>query len=224
LQAKWQCKHGEWLPWLKTNVCFSVRTAQAYMRVAERWTELEAKAQGLAHLTFEDGLKLLATPTQPEPEQPRGEGLTEDEMELGDPDNPDPLITILTKAGSPPDPSLIPPKGCSLLFTRPGELLWIEPSECEAYYYVTHGLFADDENGGGMMQGTKRPVLDSAVPFAVRGFGAENVVSLGERHEGAADKPLSYNRWLYNSHEDYWKHQWADWQREAESRKAKDDE
>jgi hypothetical protein len=32
------------------------------MRFAERWPELEAKAQGLAHLTFEDGLKLLAGP------------------------------------------------------------------------------------------------------------------------------------------------------------------
>jgi hypothetical protein len=63
LQAKEQCRHGEWLPWLKANVRFSERTAQAYMRVAKRWFELESKAQGLADLTFEDGLKLLAGPT-----------------------------------------------------------------------------------------------------------------------------------------------------------------
>jgi hypothetical protein len=60
LTAKKQCGHGRWLPWLRDNVYFSARTAQAYMRVASRWPELEAKAQGLAHLSFEAGLKLLA--------------------------------------------------------------------------------------------------------------------------------------------------------------------
>jgi hypothetical protein len=63
IEAKKQCKHGEWLPWLKKNVRFSDRTAQAYMRVAERWPDLEAKAQATADLTIEDGLKLLAEPT-----------------------------------------------------------------------------------------------------------------------------------------------------------------
>jgi hypothetical protein len=62
LEAKEQCEHGQWLPWLEANVCFSIRTAQAYMRVAERWPELEAKAQGLAHLTFEQALDYLAEP------------------------------------------------------------------------------------------------------------------------------------------------------------------
>jgi hypothetical protein len=63
LQVRDQCDHGEWLPWLRDHVQFSERTAQAYMRVARRWGELvEAKAQGLADLTFEDGLKLLAAP------------------------------------------------------------------------------------------------------------------------------------------------------------------
>jgi glycine cleavage system regulatory protein len=60
MQAKAQCRHGEWLPWLGANVRFSERTVQAYMRIAKRWGELESKAQGLADLTFEDGLKLLA--------------------------------------------------------------------------------------------------------------------------------------------------------------------
>jgi hypothetical protein len=64
IEAKRQCRHGEWLPWLKKNVHFSERTAQAYIRVAKRWSELETKAQGLADLTFEDGLKLLAAPKE----------------------------------------------------------------------------------------------------------------------------------------------------------------
>ncbi len=67
IEAKGQCPHGRWLPWLEANVTFSPRTAQAYMRVADRWEELQAKAQGLAHLTFEDGLKLLAAPQEADP-------------------------------------------------------------------------------------------------------------------------------------------------------------
>jgi hypothetical protein len=64
IQAKEQCGHGHWLPWLEANVKFSERTAQAYMRVAKRWQELEAKAQATADLTIEDGLKLLAKPAE----------------------------------------------------------------------------------------------------------------------------------------------------------------
>jgi hypothetical protein len=66
LQAKGQLPHGQWLPWMAANVHCSERTAQAYMRVAKRWDELEAKAQGLADLTFEGGLKLLAAPAKDE--------------------------------------------------------------------------------------------------------------------------------------------------------------
>jgi len=66
IEAKEQCRHSEWLPWLKENVRFSERTAQAYMQVVKRWDELEAKAQGLADLTFQEGLKLLAAPAKKE--------------------------------------------------------------------------------------------------------------------------------------------------------------
>src|SRR5262249_23486427 len=45
LQAKGQCAHGAWLPWLKANVAFSERTTQAYMRIAREWDTLTAKAQ-----------------------------------------------------------------------------------------------------------------------------------------------------------------------------------
>src|SRR5690349_2314819 len=62
LEAKKQCGHGRWLPWLKANVRFSERAAQAYMRVAKWGAELTAKAQGTADLTIEEGLKLLTAP------------------------------------------------------------------------------------------------------------------------------------------------------------------
>jgi hypothetical protein len=54
------------------NVRFSIRTAQAYMRVAERWPELEAKAQPVALLTFKDALAFLSEPE------------SEDEEHVGD--------------------------------------------------------------------------------------------------------------------------------------------
>jgi hypothetical protein len=64
LQAKGQCQHGEWLPWLKANVRFSEPTAQAYMRIADRWDELQerrqAKTQHVADLTFRGAIEVLA--------------------------------------------------------------------------------------------------------------------------------------------------------------------
>ena len=62
LKAKSQLKHGEWGPWLEANCRFAKRTAQAYMRVADRWPELEAKAQTSALLSLDGAVKLLAEP------------------------------------------------------------------------------------------------------------------------------------------------------------------
>ena len=58
--AKAQLGHGEWLPWLRANVRFSVRTVQLYMRLAERWPQLEGKCATVAHLTFREALEALA--------------------------------------------------------------------------------------------------------------------------------------------------------------------
>jgi hypothetical protein len=67
IKAKEQCRYGEWLPWLRANVELSERTAQAYMQIAKRWEELEAKAQRVADLPYRDGLKLLADPAPASP-------------------------------------------------------------------------------------------------------------------------------------------------------------
>jgi hypothetical protein len=78
LEAKGRLGHGEWLPWLKANVVsFSVRSAQQYMVVAERWEELMAKCAEPAHLTLQGGLKLLAGKAPegaPAEEEPPAEG------------------------------------------------------------------------------------------------------------------------------------------------------
>ncbi len=65
--AKQRVGHGQWLPWLKTNVHFSERSAQDYMRVARRWSELEAIPQGVADLPFHAAVTLLTAPAAEKP-------------------------------------------------------------------------------------------------------------------------------------------------------------
>jgi hypothetical protein len=68
IQAKDAVGHGHFGAWLAENfergdgTRLSARTAQAYMRVAKRWAELEAKAQSTADLSLNDALQLLAEP------------------------------------------------------------------------------------------------------------------------------------------------------------------
>lgn len=62
-EAKAQVKHGEWLPWLGANFPASTRTAQGYMRLAERAED----AQRLAHLGVGGALKELAAPKEDTP-------------------------------------------------------------------------------------------------------------------------------------------------------------
>jgi hypothetical protein len=58
LRSKEQCKHGQWLPWLRTHVSFSERTAQGYMRLASRRDIRSA----VADMSVRKALECLATP------------------------------------------------------------------------------------------------------------------------------------------------------------------
>jgi hypothetical protein len=83
LEAKEQCEHGTWLPWLAANFDGSERSAQGYMRLYRRRDELRANTQGLAYLGIEDALKELAAP-KPLPFRvslPEGGQLTADSQE-----------------------------------------------------------------------------------------------------------------------------------------------
>lgn len=63
IQAKRDLAHGAWLPWLAEN-CPSIsrQTAQRYMRIADRWDEIEAarNASRETHLPLRQALALLA--------------------------------------------------------------------------------------------------------------------------------------------------------------------
>ena len=61
VEAKATVGHGKWTGWLRDNVEFSERTARGYMRIAERWPELENR-QRVAGLSLRSALKLLAGP------------------------------------------------------------------------------------------------------------------------------------------------------------------
>jgi len=62
IEAKSQCEHGQWGPWLEANFEGSKRTARAYMQVVKRWPEIEAKRQTSADLSIDGALRLLASP------------------------------------------------------------------------------------------------------------------------------------------------------------------
>lgn len=64
-QVKAKIPHGYWLLWLKEN-CPEIaeRTAQAYMRLAQRWPELEGKTQRVAGLPVRQALVLLSEPRE----------------------------------------------------------------------------------------------------------------------------------------------------------------
>lgn len=63
-QAKSLIPHGGWSSWLCQNFRGSARTAQLYMRIADRWPELEAKAQRVAGLPLRQAVALLESPRQ----------------------------------------------------------------------------------------------------------------------------------------------------------------
>lgn len=60
LEAKGMLSHGEWLPWLNERVEFSERTAQKFMRLAQKWSNPSA----LADLGATKALMLLALPEE----------------------------------------------------------------------------------------------------------------------------------------------------------------
>lgn len=58
LEAKAECRHGEWLNWLAENVIFSQKTAWQYMRIAGRWDVIQANYTGGYSLTIRKALRM----------------------------------------------------------------------------------------------------------------------------------------------------------------------
>lgn len=64
LRVKEGLGHGQWLPWLEENFGGTPRTAQAYMRIAENWGELEQIRSGASHLSIRGALNELTAPSE----------------------------------------------------------------------------------------------------------------------------------------------------------------
>src|SRR5579884_2282837 len=65
-QLKEQSPHGEWEDFfIAAGFDFALRTAQAYMRVSEKWPELERA--GATRCAFREALEVLAECHVPEP-------------------------------------------------------------------------------------------------------------------------------------------------------------
>ncbi len=67
MEAKSQCEHGGWLPWLEANFDGAHRTAQEYMRLYNHRDEIRANTRDSAHLSASGALRELAGPSGPEP-------------------------------------------------------------------------------------------------------------------------------------------------------------
>jgi len=64
--AKGLVAHGEWEQWIKTHTSVSIRTAQAYMRLAARFAELpDQEAQRVAGLTVRQAIKAVTDTEEP---------------------------------------------------------------------------------------------------------------------------------------------------------------
>jgi hypothetical protein len=61
VEVKSSLKHGEWLPWLEDNFEGTARTAQVYMQLHSRRSEL-TNTQRASHLSIRSALKELAPP------------------------------------------------------------------------------------------------------------------------------------------------------------------
>lgn len=62
LKAKAMVPRGDWLNWVQDNIVIAPRTAQAYMRLAEKLPKMTAlEAQRVADLPVRDAIRAIAT-------------------------------------------------------------------------------------------------------------------------------------------------------------------
>jgi hypothetical protein len=64
-QAKELVPHGEWADWITSNTKLSMRSAQAYMRLAGKLDMLPPEhATAVAHLPLREAMKAITTPAE----------------------------------------------------------------------------------------------------------------------------------------------------------------
>jgi Protein of unknown function (DUF3102) len=136
--------HGEWLPWLAANVEISERQVQRYMHVAENWAAIEESAASqnrpVSDLSMRGALELLQPPTLAE--------------QLDEP-AADPLAGLLAGdheaiVGEYSGPSL----RCIARVLR--------SRRYPGYSWVEVVSWSESDDGGGMLEHTKKPIAEHA--------------------------------------------------------------
>ena len=80
-EAKNQCKHGEWLPWLRANFDGSERSAQVYMQMFRNRDEIRAKTQGSADLSIAGALREISPPSEADEKGEGPDGMSRETLE-----------------------------------------------------------------------------------------------------------------------------------------------
>jgi hypothetical protein len=184
-EIKSQLNHGEWLPWIKTNLPFTDRTARNYIRLHENRDRL--KLETVSDLTT--AYKLLSEPEW-----------------LSDIHAAPPTATELAT-----DKTFIPEDGCMLLCNRHdgenSEVLWVVQSASNPGYYFIALVYHDPT--GAHVNGSKKAIHADYVtrfvmllPWLPHAQTAKDLCHSLDchnyEHEG-----WKYNEVLFTSYEDY---------------------
>ena len=70
-QVRSSLPHGEWTPWLSANFQGTPQTARGYMRISDRWDEIESALDANPNLSLRRGLKILSSPNTAPSTDPR---------------------------------------------------------------------------------------------------------------------------------------------------------
>lgn len=178
-RAKDACPHGAWRPWLAANCpSLSERTAQRYMRLAERWPDLHqhlADPSRVSDLPIRDALCLLAAPARSAAAPGRSADL---EVPAGHV-----LSAEVRDAGR-------------------RWLAFIHPSTEPAFVYVNVLVEDDQRDSGAWIGGGKRPIRreHAGSMLDVCGFPRDRVSSW---LSAVATGAWTYNELLFDSHAEY---------------------
>lgn len=114
-------------------------------------------------------------------------------------------VALISKPkAEPAAPPYIPPPGHRLLGELGGgDRIWIEPSAHPGgpYYYIT--VVQDDGEGGGIVDGTIKPVLADGIPRYLEEWVPTRKLASVTWHAWPHDEPRDYNAWLFADHDAY---------------------
>lgn len=175
-------EHGEWLPWVKSNLPFSERTARNYIRVYQERDRL--KSATVADLT--QAYRLL-----------------EEKKEDTAPVHSSSLGRFLR-----PESRFIPEAGQLLTGwvyspSKGRYDIFIMPSCAPGFFHVS-SLWSENKDCevGSHVEGTKKPVRQDAVEYFLGRIVPEDILEKLELEAIPCDQK-DYNMWLFNDYQDY---------------------